>query len=54
MVSHEHGNFIVNTGGATARDVVDLLAVIKKRVPTPLETEWELWGFDTPGNGEIP
>ncbi len=45
MVSHEHGNFIVNTGGATARDVVELLALIKERVTTPLETEWELWGF---------
>ena len=54
MVSHEHGNFIVNTGGATARDVVELLAVIKERVPTPLETEWELWGFEKAANGEAP
>ncbi len=51
MVSFEHGNFIVNTGGATARDVVELLRVIKGRVPTPLETEWELWGFERTGNG---
>ena len=46
-VSHEHGNFIVNLGGATAADVAALLEQIRKRVDVPLETEWELWGFDT-------
>ncbi|MDZ7704152.1 MAG: UDP-N-acetylmuramate dehydrogenase [Trueperaceae bacterium] len=45
MVSQEHGNFIVNLGGATARDVCDLLAQIRERVATPLDTEWRLWGF---------
>ena len=45
MVSFEHGNFIVNLGGATARDVLELLAIIKERVATPLESEWEFWGF---------
>ena len=48
MVSFEHGNFIVNLGGATARDVLDLLAMIKERVATPLESEWEFWGFGEP------
>ena len=45
MVSHEHGNFIVNLGGATARDVCALLSVICQRVPG-LELEWQLWGFE--------
>ena len=56
MVSFEHGNFIVNTGGATARDVLELLSIIRKRIKdltgTPLETEWELWGFEASRNGE--
>jgi UDP-N-acetylmuramate dehydrogenase len=45
MVSHEHGNFIVNLGGATARDVMALLQRIQQRVSPPLEIEWRLWGF---------
>lgn len=45
MVSHEHGNFIVNLGAATARDVLELLDRIRERVDTPLEIEWRLWGF---------
>lgn len=45
-VSPEHANFIVNLGGATAADVVALLTQIRTRVGVPLETEWELWGFD--------
>jgi len=45
-VSPEHGNFIVNLGGATAADVAALLTQIRTRVGAPLETEWELWGFD--------
>lgn len=44
-VAHEHGNFVVNTGGATAADVVALLEQVRSRLTTPLETEWELWGF---------
>jgi len=31
-VSEKHGNFIVNRGGATARDVLDLIAVIQEKV----------------------
>jgi UDP-N-acetylmuramate dehydrogenase len=45
MVSHEHGNFIVNLGGATARDVMALLKRIQQRVSPTLEIEWRLWGF---------
>jgi len=45
MVSHEHANFIVNLGKATARDVRSLLSQIQARVSTPLSIEWELWGF---------
>ncbi len=32
MVSHEHGNFIVNLGGATARDVTKLLEKIQSQL----------------------
>jgi len=46
MVSPEHGNFIVNLGGATADDVVQLLERVRACVDAPLTTEWELWGFD--------
>lgn len=46
MVSLEHGNFIVNLGHATARDVCALLERIRARVGVPLRLEWRLWGFD--------
>jgi UDP-N-acetylmuramate dehydrogenase len=46
MVSPEHGNFIVNLGGATADEVVQLLQLIRSRVHAPLATEWGLWGFE--------
>lgn len=45
MVSREHGNFIVNLGGATARDVLELIDTIRARVGHELELEWRLWGF---------
>jgi len=45
MVAHEHGNFIVNLGGATAADMRALLALVQARVRPPLELEWRLWGF---------
>ena len=32
VVSQEHGNFIVNEGGARARDVLDLIDLIRQRV----------------------
>jgi UDP-N-acetylenolpyruvoylglucosamine reductase len=48
VVSDEHGNFIVNTGTATARDVLELIAVIKARARdergVELETEVEIIG----------
>ncbi|MFC4455661.1 UDP-N-acetylmuramate dehydrogenase [Deinococcus sonorensis] len=42
-IAPEHGNFIVNLGGATATDVHALLQLIRERVPVPLELEYELW-----------
>jgi UDP-N-acetylenolpyruvoylglucosamine reductase len=32
VVSQEHGNFIINDGGATARDVLELIALLQARV----------------------
>ena len=46
QVSFEHGNFIVNLGGASACDVLNLLEQIKAKVEVPLESEWQLWGFE--------
>ncbi|WP_287369793.1 UDP-N-acetylmuramate dehydrogenase [Oceanithermus sp.] len=42
MVSHEHGNFVVNTGGARAADVWKLVKRIQEELG--LELEWEVWG----------
>lgn len=48
MVSAEHGNFIVNDGSATARDILELIEVIRQRARTErgieLETEVEIVG----------
>jgi UDP-N-acetylenolpyruvoylglucosamine reductase len=48
VVSAEHGNFIVNSGTATARDMFDLIEIIKQRVRAErgieLETEVEIVG----------
>jgi UDP-N-acetylenolpyruvoylglucosamine reductase len=48
MVSLEHGNFLVNNGTATARDVLDLIELIRSRARTSrgieLETEVEIIG----------
>lgn len=41
MVSHEHGNFIVNLGGAKSSDILGLIQTIQKQIP--LELEWEIW-----------
>lgn len=50
VVSAEHGNFIVNDGGATARDVLGLIALLQARVREArgieLETEVEIIGED--------
>jgi len=49
MVSEKHANFIVNTGGATAEDVITLAAVIKTRVRNKfgiqLQEEVQMVGF---------
>ncbi len=49
-VSAKHPNFIVNTGGASASDVLSVIETVKKRVAeatgVALEEEVELWGFD--------
>ena len=48
MVSDVHGNFIVNDGHATARDVLQLIDIIKERARTcrgiELQTEVEILG----------
>jgi len=48
VVSPEHGNFIVNDGSATARDVLELIDLLKQRAKTErgieLETEVEIVG----------
>lgn len=50
MVSLEHGNFIVNDGSATARDVLELIAQLKRRAKAErgieLHTEVEIIGED--------
>lgn len=46
MVSQEHGNFFVNLGGATAEDMLGLIALVRAGVDVPLELEWQLWGFE--------
>ena len=48
VVSAEHGNFIVNDGNATARDVLELIALLKARAKEArgfeLQTEVEIIG----------
>jgi UDP-N-acetylenolpyruvoylglucosamine reductase len=50
MVSREHGNFIVNDGTATARDILELIGVLKQRARQDrgieLHTEVEIIGQD--------
>jgi UDP-N-acetylenolpyruvoylglucosamine reductase len=50
VVSQEHGNFIVNEGQASAKDVLKLIDVIKQRARSDrgveLETEVEIVGED--------
>jgi UDP-N-acetylenolpyruvoylglucosamine reductase len=49
-ISKVHGNFIVNTGGATARDVLDLVKIIQSRARNDrgieLRTEVEIIGVE--------
>ncbi len=51
MVSPEHGNFIVNDGDATARDVLELIEILKaarekEERGIELHTEVEIIGED--------
>ena len=50
VVSAEHGNFIVNDGNATARDVLELIAILqgagKEARGIELQTEVEIIGED--------
>jgi UDP-N-acetylenolpyruvoylglucosamine reductase len=50
VVSAEHGNFIVNKGNATARDVLELIEIIRQRAKSArgidLQTEVEIIGED--------
>ena len=50
VVSAEHGNFIVNDGKATARDVLELIAFLQARAKEArgieLQTEVEIVGVD--------
>ncbi len=47
-VSHEHANFIVATKGASARDVLRLIGLVRRRVAehsgVELELEVQVWG----------
>jgi UDP-N-acetylenolpyruvoylglucosamine reductase len=51
-VSEVHGNFIVNAGGATAREVLDLIAeiqeVAQRERAIDLELEVKVIGEDQP------
>ena len=42
MVSPEHANFIVNTGNATASDVLSLIELIQKKVRSEYKIDLEL------------
>jgi UDP-N-acetylmuramate dehydrogenase len=43
-VSPRHANFIVNEGGASAADVLELAAMVRERVSREagVELEWEV------------
>jgi len=48
-ISEKHANFIINTGGASSKDVINLISLVKKEVKNKfgieLEEEIELVGF---------
>ena len=44
MISLEHGNFVVNQGNASAKDVLELLSNIEGQLGIDLEREVEIWG----------
>ncbi|WP_157463778.1 UDP-N-acetylmuramate dehydrogenase [Deinococcus pimensis] len=43
MISHEHANFVVNLGNATAADVHAILTHVRSVLGEGLELEYELW-----------
>ncbi|MGZ8920609.1 MAG: UDP-N-acetylmuramate--L-alanine ligase, partial [Limisphaerales bacterium] len=49
-ISEVHGNFIVNEGNATARDILELIELVKERARTTrgveLHTEVQIVGED--------
>lgn len=51
MISLEHGNFLVNLGGATAAEMYALIR--KVQAVLPLEVEWEIWGDIVPNATEV-
>ena len=50
QVSEKHAGFVVNAGGATAKDVRTLIADVQRSVfdkeGVRLEPEVRMWGFD--------
>jgi UDP-N-acetylmuramate--L-alanine ligase/UDP-N-acetylenolpyruvoylglucosamine reductase len=52
VISEVHGNFIVNDGGATARDVLELIALVQRTAREQrgieIEPEVQIIGEDTP------
>ena len=44
MISLEHGNFVVNQGNASAKEVLELLSNIESQLGIDLEREVEIWG----------
>jgi UDP-N-acetylmuramate dehydrogenase len=53
VVSPRHANFIVNEGGATAADVLELAELVRERVAreTGVELEWEVRVWRPGGRG---
>ena len=49
QVSLKHAGFVVNTGNATAQDVLQVIRDVQKAVKdhfdVELETEVKMWGF---------
>lgn len=52
VISEVHGNFIVNDGGATARDVLEIIAIVQRTAREQrgieIETEVQITGDDSP------
>lgn len=51
MISLEHGNFLVNLGGATATEIYALICTVQAVLP--LEVEWDIWGQLVPSQEEV-